>query len=99
MRRRDFLRLGTASVAASTVYRSVRGQASQPQNNASRSRFDQSTLDQIVRRIQEVMRERAVPGVSIAIVSGGRMVWQRAFGVKNASTKEPVDDRTVFEAA
>jgi CubicO group peptidase (beta-lactamase class C family) len=45
------------------------------------------------------MRERAVPGVSIAIVSGGRIVWQRAFGVKNASTKEPVDERTVFEAA
>lgn len=45
------------------------------------------------------MRERSVPGVSLAIICEGRLFWQRAFGVKDAGTRELVDDATVFEAA
>jgi CubicO group peptidase (beta-lactamase class C family) len=97
MKRRDFLRIGAGTVAASTFSQSVRGQADRRKMSAAR--LDEAALDQIARRVSEVMRERAVPGVSIAIVSDGRLQWQRAFGVKDAATKEPVDEQTVFEAA
>lgn len=45
------------------------------------------------------MREGDVPGLSLALIRDGRVVWHRGFGVKNAATKEPVGDGTVFEAA
>jgi CubicO group peptidase (beta-lactamase class C family) len=45
------------------------------------------------------MKEGDVPGLSIALIRDGRVAWHRGFGVKNADTKEPVSDSTVFEAA
>jgi CubicO group peptidase (beta-lactamase class C family) len=77
----------------------MRGQAERGKKQRSVSRLDEVALDQIAQRVPEVMRERAVPGVAIAIVSDGRLVWQRAFGVKDAATKAPMDEHTVFEAA
>lgn len=40
-----------------------------------------------------------VPGFQVAVIEKSRIVWSRGFGVKNATTKEPVDEHTVFEAA
>lgn len=45
------------------------------------------------------MEESAVPGLSIAIVKNGQILWQRGFGVKDAATRAAVDNDTVFEAA
>jgi CubicO group peptidase (beta-lactamase class C family) len=45
------------------------------------------------------MREGDVPGLSLAIVENDRIVYGRGFGVKNAITRVPVDDDTIFEAA
>jgi len=45
------------------------------------------------------MKDGDVPGLSIALVRGGALVWHRGFGVKNAKTLEPVTEETVFEAA
>src|SRR5215472_13521939 len=53
-------------------------------------------LDELVPRL---MREGDVPGVSVAVVRDGSVVWHRAFGVKDAGTGAPVDDNTIFEAA
>jgi CubicO group peptidase (beta-lactamase class C family) len=44
------------------------------------------------------MAETLVPGVSVAVIQNAQLVWRKGFGVRDASTKEPVDDRTVFEA-
>lgn len=49
--------------------------------------------------VPRVMREADVPGVSVALVRGGRVVWHRGFGVRNVETRAPVVDQTVFEAA
>lgn len=51
------------------------------------------------RSIPQLMTEGDVPGLSIALVRDARLVWYRGFGVRNAATKEPVTDETVFEAA
>ena len=49
--------------------------------------------------IPQLMADVDVPGLSIAIVRDSEIFWHRAFGVKNAETKEPVIDNTIFEAA
>ena len=51
------------------------------------------------RIVPDLMKDGDVPGLSIALVRGGALVWHRGFGVKNAKTLEPVTEETVFEAA
>ena len=48
--------------------------------------------------IPQWLREAKMPAVSIAIVRGGRLAWQRAFGVRDTSTNEPVDINSSFAA-
>ena len=55
------------------------------------------TATQSVRLLQR-MRARQVPGVSIALIRNGRLAWAQAFGVRDASTCEPVTPNTAFQA-
>jgi CubicO group peptidase (beta-lactamase class C family) len=61
------------------------------------------TAEQIAARLERVvprlLQEGEVPGLSVALIHKGELAWHRGFGVKNAQTKEPVADDTVFEAA
>ncbi|MEA2488617.1 MAG: hypothetical protein QOH21_409 [Acidobacteriota bacterium] len=45
------------------------------------------------------MAHYGVPGVSVAVVDGGRIVWSRAFGVQEVGGSEPVTPATLFQAA
>jgi CubicO group peptidase (beta-lactamase class C family) len=49
--------------------------------------------------IPALMETAGVPGMSIALIRDGKVVWSRGFGIKNTKTGEPVKDDTVFEAA
>ena len=49
--------------------------------------------------IPELMLKARIPGLSVAVILDGEIVWSDAFGVKNDSTKEPCDEATIFEAA
>ena len=49
--------------------------------------------------IPSLLQKADVPGLSIALIRKGKLVWSGAFGVSNADTKKPVDANTVFEAA
>jgi CubicO group peptidase (beta-lactamase class C family) len=49
--------------------------------------------------IPTLMREASIPGLQIALIRKGQVVWQQSFGVKNAKTGAPVTDDTLFEAA
>ncbi len=40
-----------------------------------------------------------IPGVSLALIKDGKVVYHKTYGVKNAQTGERVDDNTLFEAA
>lgn len=59
--------------------------------------------EQVIARLEQIipplMKDGDVPGLAVALVRNGELVWQRGFGMKNAQTKEPVTDTTVFEAA
>jgi CubicO group peptidase (beta-lactamase class C family) len=48
--------------------------------------------------LSERMRARKVPGVSIAVIRGGRLSWAQGFGVRDASTCQPVTVETAFQA-
>ncbi|MDX2039929.1 MAG: serine hydrolase domain-containing protein [Acidobacteriota bacterium] len=56
-------------------------------------------IERLIAAIPKLMEEGKVPGLSIALIQKGALVWHKGFGVKNAQTKEPVADNTVFEAA
>jgi CubicO group peptidase (beta-lactamase class C family) len=49
--------------------------------------------------VQAQMQELQIPGLSIAVINHGKVVYQRALGVANLDTKSPIDEQTVFEAA
>src|SRR6266568_8472318 len=48
--------------------------------------------------IVERMAENHIPGASIAIIDGGRVVWAGGFGVKEAGTTDSVTTATLFQA-
>ena len=49
--------------------------------------------------LAERMTNYKVPGVSIAVIQGGRIAWARGFGVKEAGKSDPVTPATLFQAA
>jgi len=51
------------------------------------------------RRIPELRRVGEVPGLSVALIRGSKLVWVKGYGLRNGTTKQPVEDPTVFEAA
>lgn len=56
-------------------------------------------IARLEQRIPQLMQDGEVPGLSIALIREAKLVWHHGFGVKNAETKEPVTDSTIFEAA
>jgi CubicO group peptidase (beta-lactamase class C family) len=64
--------------------------------------FSQARADEVKDlqiEIPRVMKEAHVPGLQIAVIRDGKIVWHQGFGVKNATTGTPVTDETIFEAA
>jgi CubicO group peptidase (beta-lactamase class C family) len=45
------------------------------------------------------MEKHQVPGLSMVIFKDQKIVYSKGFGVKNATTGEPVDEDTIFQAA
>jgi CubicO group peptidase (beta-lactamase class C family) len=51
------------------------------------------------KEIPQLMKDGEVPGLSIAVIDDAKVVWQKNFGLANASTNQAVNDGTIFEAA
>jgi CubicO group peptidase (beta-lactamase class C family) len=49
--------------------------------------------------LTERMRRWHVPGVSVAVIEGGRLAWARGYGVTQAGTNDTVTAHTRFQAA
>lgn len=49
--------------------------------------------------IPELMAKGGVPGLAVAVIRGGAIVWIRGFGVASAASGTPVTADMVFEAA
>ena len=50
-------------------------------------------------RVQELVEQANIHGLSVAVVTDGRISWRGAFGVRSTATNPPVDTTSVFEAA
>src|SRR5215475_6591758 len=64
------------------------------------------TSEQVTHAVQEVEKlaqkqidQNAVPGLAIAVVFQGKVVYAKGFGVRDVNTKAPVDADTVFQVA
>src|SRR5262245_11564654 len=99
MLRRDFFKMGTASVLSAGGFTKAAWPQTVPGPRNAPWRFSEETGAKIERHVPALMRERAVPGVSLAIVQDGRLAWQRSFGMRDATSQARVDADTVFEAA
>lgn len=49
--------------------------------------------------VGERLRHHNVPGVSVAVLDDGELLWARGWGVKDVETDEPVTPETLFQAA
>ncbi len=56
-------------------------------------------IDHLKKDIPTLLQKSDVPGLSIALIQKGKLVWNEGFGISNAKTKKPVTVQTVFEAA
>jgi len=58
-----------------------------------------ASISKLQQDIPALLSQGNVPGMSIAVIRGGKVFWHNNFGVKNSKSAELVDDHTVFEAA
>ena len=49
--------------------------------------------------LRERMRAYGVPGISIAVIDGGRIDWAKGYGIANFAPRAPVTPDTLFQAA
>lgn len=59
----------------------------------------QSRLDQLRKALPSIMDSTATPGLSIAVIENGKVIWSNGLGVKDKDTKEQVTNETVFRGA
>ncbi len=53
-------------------------------------------LDQLA---EDLLASSGIPGMAVAVVHGGKVVYSKGFGVRSVVTKEKVDADTVFQLA
>lgn len=63
------------------------------------SKFTPAIAHSIDNFIQQYQKYDDIPGVSLAIIKDGKLIYAKTYGVRNTFTKQPVDSNTVFEAA
>ncbi|MFC3965415.1 serine hydrolase [Nocardia jiangsuensis] len=56
-------------------------------------------VGQLDRIAEELMASSRIPGMAIAVVHGGKVVYSKGFGVRDVTTGQPVDAATVFQLA
>jgi CubicO group peptidase (beta-lactamase class C family) len=95
--RRLFALQGGAALCAALAPRSFGRIA--PEENGRRALTTRMLSRNFLAGLPRLMELAYVPGLSIAVVEGGRVTWARGFGVKKAETKDAVDAETVFPAA
>lgn len=60
------------------------------------AQVEEKKLDEL---IQNTLKTFDVPGMSVGIVKGGKMIYSKGFGVRSLTTKQPMDDNTLVGIA
>jgi CubicO group peptidase (beta-lactamase class C family) len=85
----------------SLVIQSLRPKGYQRESFAGRKPqpMDAAHIAQIKTFVETSMQELGIPGASIALVDGGKVVYEGGFGVRELGKPERVDENTLFMAA
>src|SRR5690349_7337635 len=65
---------------------------------SGRSGLPDHIVEYVNRRVPALLAQTKVPGLAIAVVRDGGLVWRRAYGVADIETQTPITDNTIFEA-
>jgi CubicO group peptidase (beta-lactamase class C family) len=84
-----------------TILASLRPKGYQRESFAGRTAhpLDDGRIAQLKEFVETSMQELGIPGASMALVDGGKVVYQGGFGVRELGKPERVDENTVFMAA
>lgn len=58
-----------------------------------------TAVDALPQFIEKALKQTGVPGAGVAVVSNGKVVFEEGYGVRDVTTKKPVDVNTVFQIA
>ena len=94
LRRRQFLSLGATVAATAASGRPSSGASARRDRNGPWIPSKEFMAD--LPRLMDVV---SLPGLAMATVENGAVVWTRAVGVTNVETRAPVQADSVFEAA
>ena len=70
-----------------------------PEKGVLLADFNTATAQQIDHFIETYQEYYKIPGVSLALIKDGKLVYHKTYGVRNTFTQQPVDSNTLFEAA
>jgi len=65
----------------------------------SQSKLDPASISQINNKVTEFMAKTGAPGVSVAIVKDGALVWTSGYGLADVENKVPATDETMYRLA
>lgn len=55
--------------------------------------------DSLTQYVRQGLQDWNLPGLAVVVVKDGKVVLSKGFGVRNVTTKEPVDENTLFMIA
>jgi CubicO group peptidase (beta-lactamase class C family) len=86
---------------AGLVLQSLRPKGYQRESFAGRKAgaLDSGRIAQLRQFVETSMQTLGIPGASIALIDGGKVVFEGGFGVRELGKPEPVDADTLFLAA
>jgi CubicO group peptidase (beta-lactamase class C family) len=58
----------------------------------------QTDTSAISRYIQTEVERQHIPGLSVAVLSGDRVVWSRGYGFANVELHVPASDSTIYQS-
>src|SRR5215471_12253385 len=61
--------------------------------------LDAEHIAQIKAFVESSMKQLGIPGVGLALIDGGKVVYEGGLGVRELGKPEPVDENTLFMAA
>lgn len=65
--------------------------------NSNGSQLEKNTQHKIEDYIETTIKKSKIPGLSISVVDGSDVIYQKSFGYADLESKEPVTSKTMFE--
>lgn len=70
-----------------------------PQSRAQEAELDGATVEAVERLLMEKMSEERIPGLSVAVIKDGRLVWSGGYGMADLENYVPATATTVYRTA